>query len=102
MFEEKLFDGPNAHPAASVERRSDGVIFLRSTERLGPFARCTTDHLVYWGQREPQRRFLAKRGSSGEWQIITYGEALDRVSRIGQSLLNRGLSHDRPIAILSG
>jgi feruloyl-CoA synthase len=102
MFEEKLFDRPSSHPDAIVERRSDGVIFLRSTEQLGAYARCTTDHLVYWGQREPQRRFLAKRGSSGEWQTITYGEALDRVSRICQALLNRGLSQDRPIAILSG
>jgi feruloyl-CoA synthase len=102
MFEEKLFDGPSARPAAIVERRSDGVIFLRSTEPLGPYARCTTDHLADWAQREPQRRFLAKRRPSGEWQSITYGEALDRISRIGQSLLNRGLSQDRPIAILSG
>jgi feruloyl-CoA synthase len=102
MFEEKLFNGPSLRPAATVERRSDGVIFLRSTEHLGSYARCSTDHLVYWGRREPQRKFLAKRRLSGEWQTITYGEALDRVCRIGESLLNRGLSEQRPIAILSG
>ena len=102
MFEEKLFGGPSATPAAIVERRTDGVIFLRSTEQLGSYARCTTDHLVYWGRREPRRGFLAKRALSGEWQTVTYGEALDRVSRICQSLLDRGLSQDRPIAILSG
>jgi feruloyl-CoA synthase len=57
---------------------------------------------VHWGQRYPERRFLAKRGPSGEWESITYGEALDRVLRISHALLNRGLSQDRPIAILSG
>jgi feruloyl-CoA synthase len=102
MFEEKLSEGLTTHPAATVERRSDGAIFLHSTEELGPYARCTTHHLAYWAQREPERKFLAKRGLSDQWQTITYGEALDRVSRISQSLLNRGLSKDRPIAILSG
>ena len=102
MPEKKLFDGRSVHPASIVERRYDGVIFLRSTEQLGPYPRCTTERLVHWGTSDPERRFLAKRGVSGEWQTITYGEALDRVSRISQSLLNRGLSQDRPIAILSG
>ncbi len=102
MPEEKSFKDPSAPPASIVERRSDGAIFLRSNEQLGPYPRCTTEQLVHWGQRDPERRFLAKRGETGEWQFVTYGEALDRVSRISQYLLNRGLSRDRPIAILSG
>jgi feruloyl-CoA synthase len=102
MPEEKLFDGRSVQPASIVERRPDGAIFLRSTEKLRPYPRCTTEQLVHWGTQDPGRGFLAKRGVSGGWQTITYGEALDRVTRISQSLLNRGFSQDRPVAILSG
>ncbi|MBO0765906.1 MAG: feruloyl-CoA synthase, partial [Hyphomicrobiaceae bacterium] len=38
----------------------------------------------------------------GSWRRLTYAAALDHARRIGQALLARGLSHDRPIAILSG
>ena len=93
---------PDVPPAATVERRSDGAMVLRSTEELGPYPRCTTERLLQWAERYPERKFLAKRECSGEWESITYGEAVDRVLRISQALLNRGLSGERPIAILSG
>jgi len=39
---------------------------------------------------------------NGAWRRVTYAEALARVRRIAQGLLDRGLSPERPIAILSG
>ncbi len=42
-----------------------------------------------------------KRDAGGEWHRLTYAQVFDSVCRIGQGLLNRRLSSDRPIAILS-
>src|SRR4029450_7244781 len=38
----------------------------------------------------------------GGWRQVTYAEALARVRRIAQVLLDRGLSSARPFPILSG
>ncbi len=42
------------------------------------------------------------RSSPSEWRALTYRDALAAVRRIAAALLARGLSVDRPIAILSG
>ncbi|RZJ03895.1 MAG: feruloyl-CoA synthase, partial [Haliea sp.] len=47
------------------------------------------------------RRIRHADGSTGEWRHISYREALDAARRIGQALLDRGLSPERPVAILS-
>ena len=102
MPQKRLSNAEDAPPLATLERRPDGTFLLRSAEELGSYPESTTEQLTNWGQKDPGRRFLAKRGSSGEWESITYGQALDRVARLSQALLNRGLSQDRPLAILSG
>ena len=43
---------------------------------------------------------IAERAGAG-WRRLRYGEALAAVRRIGQALLDRGLSAQRPVAILS-
>ena len=45
---------------------------------------------------------LAWRGAAGGFDTLTYGDAFSAVQRIGQALIGRGLSADRPVAILSG
>ena len=40
--------------------------------------------------------------ADGEWVGITYAQMLERVRSIGQALLDRKLSDERPVAILSG
>jgi feruloyl-CoA synthase len=45
---------------------------------------------------------LAKRGSDGTWRRLSYARTLNAVRRLGQALLDRGLSAERPLAILSG
>src|SRR6185436_3283457 len=39
--------------------------------------------------------------ASGGWRSLTYGETYTRVRSLGQALLERGLSRERPLAILS-
>ena len=82
------------------ERRADGTILLRSPQALAPFARAVGAWLQHWAAAAPERTFLAER--SGEsWRRLGYRETLDAVRRIGQSLLERGLGAERPVAILS-
>jgi feruloyl-CoA synthase len=40
-------------------------------------------------------------GGTGEWQHITWAQALAQARSIGQALLDRGLSAERPVVILS-
>ena len=61
-----------------------------------------TDRLVEGAQKYPERTLVAQRGQDGEWIRLSYADVLQRVRRIGQALLERGLSEERPLVILSG
>ena len=83
----------------NVERRG-GNIYLRSPQKLAPYARCVTEWLVRWSDKAPERTFLAERKGEG-WRKLGYRETYGAVRRIAQALLDRGLSPERPVAILS-
>jgi len=87
--------GATAHPLA------DGSILVRSDEPLGPYPQVLTDRLTHWAKISPNKICIAKREADGEWRKLTYAQVLQTVNAIGQSLLDRGLSEDRPVAILS-
>src|SRR5580692_7404219 len=89
-------------PDVTVERRSDGTIILRSPHPLRPYAKNLTERLVHWAGAAPDRVFLAQRDSAGGWRTLTYADALEAVRSIAAALLERDLSPERPIAILSG
>jgi feruloyl-CoA synthase len=84
-----------------MERDADGTIRLASTTPLGPYPVKMTDRLVHFAETAPDRVLIGQRDAAGEWRTITYQGMLDRVRRVGQALLSRGLSAARPIAILS-
>src|SRR5690349_1390686 len=86
---------------ASMERRPDGAIIVRPDEPLSPYPRVLTERLIHWAKIAPDRALAAKRQADGEWRYLTYAEALQKVRAIGQALLDRGLSAERPVAILS-
>ena len=86
---------------AAVSRAADGSLRVTSTEPLGPYAERLTDRLVHWAAAEPDRTLIAKRVAGGDWRRVTYAEALESARSIAQALLDRGLSVERPIAILS-
>lgn len=87
----------------NVERRDDGSILVKSVAELPEYAINLTDKLEYWADKTPDQVLIAQRSvESGQWQRLTYVQALDKVKRIGQFLLSQNLSVDRPVVILSG
>lgn len=83
-----------------------GTRYLRADRPLVSDVKRITDRLIYWATIAPSRTFLARRvrnndGSTGDWRHITYSEALQHARSIGQGLLDRGLSSERPLVILS-
>jgi feruloyl-CoA synthase len=89
-----------APPKVEVERRDGGVSVLRSGYALGAIPRCVGEDLVRWAGVAPQRVFLAERQDI-LWRKLSYGAALAQVRAIGAALIARGLSAERPVAILS-
>jgi feruloyl-CoA synthase len=86
----------------SLDRRADGTMVVRSMHPLGKYPGRLTTHLENWAAAAPDRIFLAQRDQSGAWRHVTYAQALDSVLRGASSLIDLGLSRERPIAILSG
>ena len=86
---------------ASIERRPDGTILVRPQEALEPYARVLTDRVAHWAETAPERTAAAKRDARGEWRRLSYGQLYAAVRSLAQALLDRGLSAERPVVILS-
>jgi feruloyl-CoA synthase len=91
---------------AKLRDGATGVHYLLAENALPPYPERLTDRLVHWAQERPEQTLFARReknadGTSGNWRHITFAQALDAARRIGQGLLDRGLSAERPVLILS-
>jgi feruloyl-CoA synthase len=103
MAAERRIRPVNITPVTTTLRRgADGVVYLRSPQELGPYPVRITDRLDQWAARAPSRTFLAQRNGNGGWKTLSYAETLDRVRRIARAFLDRSLSRQRPVFILSG
>ncbi len=89
-------------PDIVVRRDPDGTIRAHSPHPLGPYPERLTEKLDFWAALAPERCFLAERDAEGAWTRLTYGEARTRVRRIAQAFIQRRLSTDRTLLILSG
>src|SRR5437588_5598500 len=87
--------------ACEVERRG-GATYVRSPLPLAPYATKITERLDYWAGNAPDRVVFAERAVDFGWRTLTYSQFRSAVRAVAQALLNRGLSSERPIAILSG
>ncbi len=87
---------------ATLTRRPDGTMLVRTSAALGEYPKQSTERLAFWADTAPRRAMLSWRGAGGAWESLTYGEAFASVRRIGQALIDRGLSAERPVVILSG
>lgn len=84
-----------------VEHRNNAT-YVKLAQPLGPYPDRMTDRLDHWAEHAPERTYIAKRINGGDWRRITYKEARETARRIAQSLVDRNLSAERPIAIMSG
>ena len=83
-----------------------GTHYLKADQELQPFAQRMTDRLQHWAQAKPDHSFMARRvkqadGTTGDWKHISYAQAWATARSIAQGLINRGLSAERPVVILS-
>lgn len=90
----------------SVKDGAPGVHYVNAEQTLHTFPDRITDRLQHWAQTCPERTFMARReklpdGSTGAWKHISYAQAWTQARNIAQSLINRGLSAERPVVILS-
>ncbi|MFW2354689.1 feruloyl-CoA synthase [Hydrogenophaga sp.] len=91
---------------ATLRDGAQGTHYLSADQDLPPFPDRITDRLVHWAKTRPDQTVFARRtknadGTTGDWRHITFAQALDAARRIGQGLINRGLSAERPVLILS-
>jgi feruloyl-CoA synthase len=88
---------------AVFTERPDGSLVVRNPEPLAPHPARLTERLEHWARTAPDRIYIARRApGGGDWIRVTYAQAHARMRAIGAALLARGLSPERPIAILSG
>src|SRR5271156_6613870 len=86
---------------ASAAELADGAMLVRPDETLSPYPKVLTDRIAHWAEVAPTRICVAKRDESGQWRQWTYAQVLAATRSIGQALLDRELSADRPVVILS-
>ena len=102
-----MTDAPRARldfaPARVVrEDIGGGAFILRSPQPLKPYERSVCHWLLKWAEQTPDAVFLADRDpATGEWRKLTYAETLARVRSLAQGLLDRELSPERPLMLLS-
>jgi feruloyl-CoA synthase len=91
-----------AEPGVIVEGIGGGGMILRSPQELGAYPDSQSDWIAEWAAKTPETTFVADRsGADGDWRRVGYADFFQQVKCIGQAVLNRGLSVDRPVMILS-
>ncbi|TMJ68193.1 MAG: hypothetical protein E6G80_16055, partial [Alphaproteobacteria bacterium] len=89
-----------APPRVACERGSDGVIRLRSTEPLRPYDPSLARLFRAAVEHNSAGIFLAER-DGGTWRKLTYEAARPLVDALAAGLIERALSAERPLMILS-
>ncbi len=84
----------------------NGTQYVKADQALEAFPVRLTDRLQQWAQVKPEQTIFARRekladGCLGNWRHLSYSDAWHTSRNIAQSLINRGLSIDRPVVILS-
>ena len=101
MDKNKYIDTGNKPVALDIDKRADGTLILSCPYPL-PEPRRSTAHLfIERAEQQPERTLIAEKDAAGEWQHLTYGEALRGTRSVAQWLINEGGSIDAPLAIIS-
>jgi feruloyl-CoA synthase len=81
--------------------REDGSILMHSTIPLEPSPYRLTERLKHWATVTPEKIFIGRKNATGQWRTLTYAETFAKVQSIAHALLNKEISAERPVAILS-
>jgi len=93
---------PMKGPSATVERRADGSILLRSNHAPGDGPRSIAHLLQARALQHPDRPWMKQRAPGhGPWREISYGQALARAESVAQWLINQGLGAGDSVMVLS-
>ncbi len=87
-----------------IETREDGTILAHASEEEQGYSDNVLQWLRYWGGAEPTRIFLAERPAPGApgWTNITFAETYEKMRSLALAFLNRDVSVERPVVVLSG
>ncbi|AYM62212.1 AMP-binding protein [Agrobacterium fabrum] len=88
-------------PDVAWEKRPNGEIMIWRNDPLGPYPQKLNERLLHWCRSAPERTWMADRQGREPWRRVSYAEALDKIRRIGQFLLDHDLSVERPLLVLS-
>lgn len=91
-----------ASPRIIMENRADGSIIVRQEGELPAAPRCITERFMDWAEIQPDQVWIGQRGSDGGWQTVTYGQGKHAIEAVASFLVQRGLSVERPLLVLSG
>ena len=83
-----------------------GSRYMLADQDLQPYPERLSDRLAHWARVKPEQSFIARRakaadGSLGDWQHLSYAQTWQAARSLAQALIDRGLSVERPVAILS-
>ena len=83
--------------------REDGSQLIWQADPLEDVPRHLSDRVAHWAQEAPDRVWMAERPGPGAqgWRRVTYAALHEALPRIGQALLEMGLSVERPLLIAS-
>lgn len=85
-----------------IERRPDGVIIVSGKAPLKPYDPNLAGAFWRHADATPDRLWLARReGPRRDWTRLTYGEGRARVASVAAWLMNRAVTAERPILVLS-
>ncbi len=88
-------------PEFTYDQRPDGSILMQQVGELPAHLPLLADYFDKWADQAPDRAWIARRGTDGAWQRISYGAAREKARAIGGALIEMGLGPDRPLLILS-
>src|ERR1700704_1019009 len=89
-------------PRIVCEKGADGSLHCRSAEALTPPDPSLARPFRRGVERKPGGLFLAERVAAGDWRKLTYEATRPLVDALAQGLIERGLSAERPVMLLSG
>ncbi len=87
---------------------TDGVSYIAAENPLPEPPVSLVDRMAHWVSVQPEQTFMARRAAPdqpgqarGEWEHLSYAQAWAKAQAIAQALIDRGLSAERPVVILS-